>query len=100
MWVGTLAGSSTSARNSWTAIATVTVRDSAGGVGGGTVTGSWTAGSGSSGCTTAATGTCSVTVTLNKRATSTTWSVSNLARAGWIYQPGSNTLSSVTITKP
>lgn len=99
MWVGTLAGSSTSARNSWTATATITVRDAAGGVGGVAVTGSWTAGSGSNGCTTAATGTCSMTVTLNKKATSTTWTVGNLTRAGWTYQPSSNAASSVTVTK-
>jgi len=99
MWVGGLSGSTTSVRNSWTATATITVRDAAGVVGGVAVTGSWTAGSGSSACTTAATGSCSVTVTLNKKATTTTWSVVSLAKAGWTYQSGSNAVSSVTITK-
>lgn len=100
MWVGSLAGTTTSARNTWTATARITVLDANGGVSGVAVTGSWTAGSGSGGCTTGTDGMCSMTVTLNKKATTTTWSVSNLARAGWIYQPGSNTAaSSVTITK-
>jgi PKD repeat protein len=99
MWVGTLAGSSTSARNSWTATATITVRDAAGVVEGVAVTGSWTAGSGSSTCTTAADGTCAMTVTLNKKATSTTFSVVNLAKPGWIYQPSSNASSNVIVTK-
>jgi PKD repeat protein len=99
MWVGSLTGSSASARNSWSATATITVRDAGGGVGGVTVTGSWTAGSGTGGCTTAANGTCSVTVTLNKKATTTTWTVGSLAKAGWIYQSGLNAASSVTVTK-
>lgn len=40
-----------------------------------------------------------MTVTLSKKATSTTYSVTGLAKAGWIYQPGSNTASSLVITK-
>lgn len=100
MWVGGLVGTWTTARSSWTATATITVRDAGGGVQGVTVTGSWSAGSGSSGCTTTASGSCSMTVTLNKKATTTTYSVLNLARAGWIYQPGSNAASSVIIAKP
>ena len=63
------------------------------------MTGSWTAGSGSSGCTTAGDGTCSMTVTLNKKATSTIWSVVSLAKTGWTYQSGLNAVSSVIITK-
>jgi PKD repeat protein len=99
MWVGGLAGSTTSARNAWTARVTITVSDGAP-LSGVTVTGAWSAGSGSGTCTTSAAGTCTVTASMNKKASSTTYSVTALARSGWVYRPGSNVMTQVTVTKP
>jgi PKD repeat protein len=99
MWVGGLAGSATSSRNAWTARVTISVTDGAP-VSGVVVTGSWSAGSGAGSCTTSSAGTCVVTASLNKKATSATFAVTGLARIGWLYQPGSNVATQVTITRP
>ena len=100
MWVGGLTSSTSSAKSSWTATVTILVRDDAGPLSGVAVSGSWTAGSGTSGCTTSTQGTCQVSVTLNKKATSTTYTVSGLEKAGWVYQPSRNAATSAQLTKP
>jgi PKD repeat protein len=100
MWVGGLSSTTSSARNGWTASVTITVHDSGGTVSGVAVSGTWSAGSGSGGCTTGASGTCQVSVSLNKKAAATVYSVTGLARTGWVYQPESNLATSVSITKP
>ena len=99
MWVGDLSATTTAARNTWTATVTIAVTDGAP-VTGVAVSGTWSAGSGASGCTTGAAGTCTVTVTLNKKAASTTYSVTGVSRAGWIYDPGLNLETSVGVAKP
>jgi hypothetical protein len=79
---------------------TISVTDGAP-VSGVVVSGTWSAGSGGGSCTTDATGTCIVTASLNKKAPSTTtYSVTNLSRSGWAYQPASNFATQVTVTKP
>jgi lysophospholipase L1-like esterase len=100
MWVGGLASSASAGRNSWTATVTITVGDASGPVVGAAVSGSWTAGSGTSSCTTSSAGTCQITVTVNKKTSSTRYSVSSLAKPGWAYRPASNAVTSVTITRP
>jgi PKD repeat protein len=100
MWIGDLAPSTTSARNGWTATVTVAVRDAGGAVSGVAVSGSWSAGSGGGSCTTGASGTCTVSASLNKKASSTTYTVSGLSKTGWVYQPSSNLETSITVTKP
>ena len=97
MWVGSLTGTKTGSRTSWTATVTIAVSDGAP-VAGVSVSGSWTTGSGTSSCTTGGSGTCQVTVTVNKKTTSTTYTVGTLTKAGWIYQARPPT--SVTVTKP
>jgi len=99
MWVGSLASTTSSARNAWTARVTISVTDGTP-VGGVVVTGSWTAGSGSSSCTTSASGTCQVSVNLNKKASTTTYTVVGLAKSGWLYEPESNVVTSASFTKP
>lgn len=100
MWVGGLASSASSARNSWTATVTIAVHDASGALSGVAVAGSWTAGSGSGSCTTGASGTCTVSVSLNKKTTSTTYTVTGLTKAGWVYQSSSNAATSIRVTKP
>ena len=100
MWVSGLTSTAVGGRNSWTATVTITVSDASGTVAGAAVSGSWTAGSGTSSCTTSQAGTCQVTVTVNKKTSSTRYSVSTVAKAGSTYQPASNTITSITITKP
>jgi PKD repeat protein len=99
MWVGDLEGSATTARNTWTASVTITVSDGAP-VSGVVVSGTWSAGSGETSCTTDASGTCTVRASLNKKAATTTYRVANLSRSGWLYQSGSNAVSEVTVSKP
>ncbi len=99
MWVGDLASSSTATRNAWTASVTIAVTDGAA-VSGVVVTGTWSAGSGATSCTTAASGTCTVTASLGKKVPATTFEVTSLTRSGWVYQSGSNAVTSITETKP
>ena len=99
MWVAGLTPAAAGTRTSWTATVTVAVADGAP-VSGVQVTGSWTAGSGTSGCTTAGDGTCDVTVTVNKKTSTTTYTVSGLSKAGWVYQHGSNVETSQAVSKP
>ena len=78
---------------------TIAVTDGAA-VSGVVVTGTWSAGSGGTSCTTAASGTCTLTASLGKKAAATTFNVTGLTRSGWVYQPGSNAETSITVTKP
>jgi lysophospholipase L1-like esterase len=100
MWVGSLAAATSAARNAWTATVTVEVIDTEGPLGGVAVTGSWSAGSGGTSCTTGADGRCSVSVSLNKKTGSVTFTVGQLTKSGWTYDAGSNTQTSITLNKP
>jgi PKD repeat protein len=97
MWVGSLTPTATDGRNSWTAAVTIGVSDGAP-VSGVLVSGSWTFGTGTSSCTTSAAGTCQVTVTLNRKTTTTTYRVDGLSKAGWMYEARPPT--SLTVAKP
>ena len=99
MWVGDLATSTTAARNTWTASVTIAVTDG-GPVTGVMVVGTWSAGSGQTGCTTSAAGTCTVAITLNKKTTTATYTVTGLSRTGWTYLPALNVETSVGVAKP
>ncbi|HEX5589577.1 MAG TPA: GDSL-type esterase/lipase family protein [Candidatus Limnocylindrales bacterium] len=100
MWVGGMSSTTTSGRT-WTATVTVAVTDGSQPVPGVLVTGTWSAGSGATTCTTTASGTCSVTSSsLNKKTASVRFTVSSLAREGWVYTSGSNVVSSLLVNKP
>lgn len=99
MWVAGLTSARASVRNGWRASATITVSDGAP-LSGVTVTGTWSAGSGSGTCTTAASGSCTVTASLTKKTASTTYRVTGLSRSGWVYEPDSNVESQIVVTKP
>jgi lysophospholipase L1-like esterase len=100
MWVGNLTGSAAAGRQ-WSATVTIGVVDAKGPVAGVVVTGTWSTGSGAKTCTTGIAGTCAVTSSgLAKKVKSVTLTVSDLARDGWTYDPGSNFASSITIARP
>jgi lysophospholipase L1-like esterase len=101
MWVGGLTGTSTSSKSTWSAGVTIAVTSGAGPVAGVVVSGTWSAGSGATACTTSAAGTCSLTSsTFNRKTSSVQFNVTNLTRAGYTYTPASNTLTSVIVSKP
>ncbi|MEW5991435.1 MAG: GDSL-type esterase/lipase family protein [Chloroflexota bacterium] len=102
MSVGSLDGSATSSRRTWTATVTVGVIGEAGApVPGVIVEGVWSAGSGATSCVTSDTGTCSITsAALNKKTASVLFTVTNLSADGWIYAASSNVASSVVVVKP
>jgi len=103
MWVGSLAATTTSARNTWTATVTIQVVDAGGiPVGGVAVAGSWSAGSGATTCTTDSAGLCSVTSSsLNKKTTTIVmFTVTGLTRNGWAYDPTHNSQTSIAVAKP
>ena len=101
VWVGGLSGMSTSSRSTWSATVTTAVTSATGPVAGVVVSGTWSAGSGATTCTTSAAGTCSITSSsFNKKTSSVQFSVANLTRAGYTYTPASNTLSSIVVAKP
>jgi PKD repeat protein len=102
MWVGDLSATTAPAgRSGWTATVTIQVAPAAGAVAGVTVTGTWSAGSGATTCTTDATGKCSVkSSTLNKKTTSVTFSVTNMTRSGWTYTSDENVVTSIPVAKP
>lgn len=103
MWVGSLSATTAPAgRSGWTATVTIQVAPAAGAVAGVTVTGTWSAGSGATTCTTDATGRCSVkSSTLSKKSVpSVTYTVTNMTRSGWTYVSAPNIPTSITVSKP
>jgi PKD repeat protein len=101
MWVGSLAGTATSGRNSWTATVTVGVADAAGPVAGVSVTGNWSAGSGALTCTTDDAGRCSVTSSsLNKKTTTVRFTIAGLTMSGWAYDSTKNVKTFVDVARP
>jgi PKD repeat protein len=101
MWVGGLAATTTSARNTWTATVTIHVVDQHGPVGGVSVAGTWSAGSGGTSCTTNSAGDCLVTSSsLNKKTTTVTYAVTGLTKVGWTYNAANNVMTSISVPKP
>jgi PKD repeat protein len=102
MWIGSLTSTTAASRNTWTASVRIAVVGP-GPVSGVSVAGTWSAGSGGTGCTTGSDGTCEVTSSnLNKKTSSVTFTVIDLTGAGWVYDPTQNagSTSSITIQKP
>jgi hypothetical protein len=93
MHVGDLDGSSVPVVNGWNATVTITVHDASHNpVSGAVVTGSWSSGAtGSSTCTTNASGQCSVTKTgIRNTSNSVTFTVSNVTKIGFSYTAAAN----------
>jgi PKD repeat protein len=98
--IAALASSATARKGGWTATVTISVRDGQlAAVSGATVTGSWSTGAGSS-CTTGASGTCTVSLNLGKKATSVIWTVSDITHATLTYDPLGNIASSISVNRP
>jgi hypothetical protein len=103
MHVSALAGASTTnGKTGWKASVTITLANSNGAVANATVTASWSNGySGTDTCVTNASGSCTVaTGRIANTASSVLLSVTNATHATLTYQPGANTVSSVTVIKP
>jgi lysophospholipase L1-like esterase len=100
VWVGSLSGAATSSRNGWSATVTILATDANGPLAGVSVAGTWSSGSGTTSCTTAANGQCAVTATQSKKTASATFAVTGLSKTGWTYDSGSNAQTSITLTKP
>jgi PKD repeat protein len=101
MWVGGLAATTTTARNTWTATVTIHVVDQFGPVGGVSVAGTWSAGSGGISCITNSAGDCLVTSSsLNKKTTTVTYAVTGLTKVGWTYNVANNVMTSISVPKP
>jgi lysophospholipase L1-like esterase len=102
MWVGSLTGASTPSGRTWNATATVRVVSEGGSpVTGVTVSGAWSAGSGTTSCVTDGNGACSIASSaFSKKTASVTFSVEDLTAADWVYTPDADVASSVLIAKP
>ncbi len=98
-----LSGSSTVRRNNWSATVIVTVHDFGDSpVANVTVTGDWTGASfngGSNTCITDASGQCSVSTGNMKSGTSVTYTVTDLAGTGYVYDSGANVVTSITVNQ-
>ena len=103
--VSSLVTGSTTGATTWTGSVTVTVKDSAGtAVNGVAVTGAWspTSGATPSGCTTNASGQCTITPNTGSfpnAQLAETWKISNLSLSGYTYDSASNVESAVTLSK-
>lgn len=99
--VGSLAAASSANRNRWDAFVTVTIHDNDGKpVAGANVSGSWSIG-GSSMTVTDASGQTTVSNTRIKTSVaSTTFTVTDVSGAGYIYAPGSNVAGSIEVFSP
>jgi hypothetical protein len=103
--ISSLVTGATSGGTTWTGSVTVTVTDSAGtAVNGVAVTGAWspTSAATPSGCTTNASGQCTITPAAASFPTAQlneTWTVSGLSLSGYSYASGSNVESAVTLSR-
>lgn len=100
--VSALSGRSYAEGKGWRAVATITVRDANGlAVPGAVVAGSFTVGGTGLGCTTNASGLCSITSgNIGQTKASTVFSVNGIAGTNLSYNSGANLSSSVFIAKP
>ncbi len=98
--VGALSATKSVKGNRWSATVTITALDQNNApVSGVVVSGSWSgAKTGTASCTTGTNGACSVTAS-NMTRSSVTFTVTNLAKSGYTYNPGANTVTSITVTK-
>jgi PKD repeat protein len=99
MWVSAITKSAVTSRSGWTATVTVSVVDASGPVSGVAVTGSWSAGTGATSCTTDGSGVCSMTATLGKKTTTVRFTVGNLTKAGWTYD-SSKGVTFIDVARP
>ena len=91
-------GTATPKKSGWTATISVSVKNGAGVVvEGATVSGTWSTG-GSGTCVTSITGDCSFSANVSRKTTSVTWTVGDVAAAGYVYDASANLGSPVTIT--
>jgi lysophospholipase L1-like esterase len=101
IWVGGMSSAASSGGRNWTATVTIAVTDGTNPVSDVVVTGTWSAGSGATTCTTGEDGTCPVrSSNLNKKTTSVTFTVSSLAAPGFVYTSTSNVVTSLLVSKP
>jgi len=100
MHVAALVGSPTSRKGSWTAGVTILVLDALDApVANATVVGGWSTGAGSS-CTTGSSGTCVVSLNVNRKTGSVTWTVGSITHAALAYYPAANLESAITLNRP
>lgn len=98
--LGAATGSAATRKGGWTATVTVLVADQAGAeVPGASVTGTWSTGA-SATCVTAASGSCAMTLSVNRKTPSVTWTVADIALTGATYDAGANVVESVAIAAP
>jgi PKD repeat protein len=98
--VGGLTGNASLRNGGWTASVTILVLDDGlSPVSGATVTGAWSTGTATS-CLTGTNGTCAVSLNVNKKTASVTWTLSTVTHATLAYDPDGNQGSSVTILRP
>ncbi len=102
MWIRAMTETANAVRRNWTATVTIQVVDADGPLDGVLVTGSWSSGSGETSCTTTGDGTCSVTSSsLGKKVSSVTFTVGDLVKADWVYEPGANEVQPwLSVSKP
>lgn len=100
--VGSMSASAVKQRNGWTARVTVKVKRADGTAApGAVVRGDFTVGGKGVGCTTDATGTCTVSSgSLSGKTASVTYTVSTISGTGYAYDAASNTVSSIAIARP
>jgi hypothetical protein len=108
MHVSDLDQTATRQTKKWTAKVTIRIRSATEtAVPGATVSGTWSTGA-SMTCTTGKNGNCTVTMSAIPRTTlSVTFSVTNVARSGWVYLPSANhdpeadsDGTSITVSRP
>jgi uncharacterized lipoprotein YmbA len=93
-------GSAAPRKSGWTANVTVAVQDDSGRVTqGAMVTGTWTTGAIGT-CVTGQTGSCTFSLTVSRKATSVTWTVTAITAAGYTYDATANVGSPLTIGVP
>ncbi len=100
--VSSITARTTKTKSSWTAYASVSVRDSGGNaVPNATVSGSFVPG-GDKSCVTASNGACDMASSAlqNTKTASTTFTVKNITGSYLVYQAGQNAVSSVVIARP
>lgn len=97
--LGSLTASSSLRRGGWTATISLTAVDGNGQpVAGATVSGQWSSGGDGSCTTEGSAGSCTITVNVQKKLSSVTWTVSTITHATLTYE--ANALTSATATRP
>ncbi len=102
LFIASLSGSSTAAKNQWSATVTIGVKDANGAwVPGAVVKGGFSIGGSSVSCTTGSNGLCSVKGgMIHRRDSTTTYSVSSVSATGLDYASSENASSSIVIHQP